>query len=169
MEKQETATHILTYKYGLEQSDYSSPWYKQSLPQPSEENDEVKILWNIPWHLKKAPRNGSNKPDISVLDKKAKECILIEGTVCTPGTIPDRTKNKQEKYVDLRLGIKYLYPGFKVSQINVVFDYLGAHHKELNKDLSKLFGTQVTNLTIERSQKWIISQNCEIVKRFMCV
>ena len=195
LEKQETATHILANcshlaqtlysqrhdkmlrpiyhalldKYGLEQSDYSSPWYKQSIPQPSEENDEVKILWNIPWHLKKAPRNGSNKPDISVLDKKAKECILIEGTVCTPGTIPDRTKNKQEKYVDLRLGIKYLYPGFKVSQINVVFDYLGAHHKELNKDLSKLFGTQVTNLTIERSQKWIISQNCEIVKRFMCV
>ena len=66
------------------------------------------------------------------------------------------------KYVDLRLGIKNLYPGYKVKLITIVFDYLGVYNKELNM----VFGPKVARVTIERSQKWVVSQNCEIVKRF---
>jgi hypothetical protein len=158
--------HALLEKYGFEESDYTSPWYKQSHPQPSQENDNAKILWDIPWRLERCPRDGANKPDISVLDKKNKEWTLIEGTICTPGTIAERTKYKQTKYVDLRLGIKNLYPGYKVKVVTIVFDYLGALYKELDRDLNVLLGNKTAKLTIERSQKWIISQNCEIVKRF---
>ena len=67
--------------------------------------------------------------------------------------------------MDIRLGIKNLYPGYKVKLITIVFDFLGAYYKELNM----LFGPKVARLTIERSQNWVISQNCEIVKRFSCV
>ena len=81
----------------------------------------------------------------------------MEGTICTPGTIAERTKYKQNKYSDLRLGIK---------NFSIVFDYLGAYYKDLDKELNMLFGPKVARLTIERSQKWVISQNCEIVKRF---
>ena len=49
--------------------------------------------------------NGANRPDISVLDKKNKEWIIIEGTICNPGTITMRTKHKKDKYIDLKLGI----------------------------------------------------------------
>ena len=50
--------------------------------------------------------NGANRPDISVLDKKNKEWIIIEGTICNPGTITImRTKHKKDKYIGLKLGI----------------------------------------------------------------
>ena len=51
----------------------------------------AKILWNIPWQHETFPKNDANKPDISVLDKKNKEQTLVEGTICTPGTIAERT------------------------------------------------------------------------------
>ena len=138
-------------------------------PQPSQENSEAKILWDIPWQLEKCPKAGANKPDISILDKKNKEWSLAEGTIYTPGTIAERNKNKRNKYMDLRLRIKNLYPGYKVKLITIVFYFLGAYYKDLDKELNMLFGPKVARLTIERSQNWVISQNCEIVKRFSCV
>ncbi|KXJ12896.1 hypothetical protein AC249_AIPGENE11848 [Exaiptasia diaphana] len=105
---------------------------------------------------------------ISILDKKNKEWTLVEGTICTPGTISERTKYKQNKYADLRLGIKNLYPGYKVKLITIVFDFLASYHKDLDKEMTILLKPNIARLTIERSQKWIISQNCEIVKRFSC-
>ena len=104
-----------------------------------------------------------------MLDKKNKEWSLVEGTICTPGTIAERTKYKQNKYVDLRLRTKNLNPGYKVKLITIVFDYLGAYNKDLDKELNMLFGPKVARETIERYQKWVISQNCEIVERFLCM
>ena len=89
--------------------------------------------------------------------------------IYTPGTIAERNKYKQNKYVDIRLGIKNLYPGYKVKLITIVFDFLGAYYKDLDKELNILFGPKVARLTIERSQNWVISQNYEMVKRFSCV
>ena len=72
--------------------------------------------------------NGANRPDISVLDKKNKEWIIIEGTICNAGTITMRTKHKKDKYIDLKLGIKNLYSGHKVKFITVVFDFLAVYY-----------------------------------------
>ena len=159
--------HSVLEKHEFSESKYSQPWYKQSHPVPCLENDKAKILWDIPWHLEKCPRNGANKPDMSVLDKVKKEWFIIEGTVCMPGTIPARTMFKRDKYADLKLGVQSLYPGHKGSSIEVVFDFLAAYSINLEKELTKILeDKKVVNVTIERSQKWIISQNCEIVKRF---
>ena len=141
----------------------------QSHPQPSKENNEAKILLGTPLQLEKCRKDDANKPDNSILDKKNEEWSLVEGTICTPGTIVERTKYKQNKYLDLRLGIKNLYPGFKVKLITIVFDYLSACYKDQDKELNILFGPKVARLTIERCQKWVISQNCEIVKKFSCM
>ena len=93
----------------------------------------------------------------------------MEGTISTPRTIAERTKYEQNKYVDLRLWIKNLYPGYKVKLIIIVFDYLGTYYRDLDKEYNMLFGPKVVRLTTERSQKWVISQNCETVKRFSSV
>ena len=104
---------------------------------------------------------------MSVLDKVKKEWFIIEGTVCMPGTIPARTMFKRDKYADLKLGVKSLYPGHKISSIEFVFDFLAAYCINLEKELTKILeDKKVVNVTIEKSQKWIICQNCEIVKRF---
>ena len=159
--------HALLERYKFEESEYSNPWYKQFYPQPSQENNEAKILWGIPWKLEKCPMNGANRPDISVLDKKNKEWIIIEGTICNPGKIKTRAKQKKDKYIDLKLGIKNLYSGNKVKLITVVFDFLAVYYKDLEEELTSILDNNLAKTTIERSQKWIISQNCGIVKRFL--
>ena len=97
--------------------------------------------------------------------KRDKEWIIIEGTICNPGTIAMRTKHKKDKYIDFKLGIKNLYPGHKVKLITVVFDFLGVYYKDVEEELTSILDNNLAKTTIERSQKWIISQNCEIVKK----
>ena len=93
-----------------------------------------------------------------------KEWFIIEGTVCLPGTIPVRTTFKRDRYADLRIGVKSLYSGHKVNNIEVIFDFLAAYSTDLENELTKtLQDKRVVSKTIEKSQKWIISQNCEIV------
>ena len=77
-----------------------------------------------------------------------------------------RTKHKEDKYIDLKLGIKKLYPGHKVKLITVVFDFLAVYYKDLEKEITGILDNNLAMTSIERSQKWIISQNCEIVKGF---
>ena len=114
-----------------------------------------KVLWDIPWHLEKCPKNGANKPDISVLDKVNKEWFIIEGTVCLPGTIPARTMLKRDKYADLRIGVKSLFSGHKVSSIGVIFDFPAAYSTHLKNELTKILqDKKVVSKTIEKSQKW---------------
>ena len=108
--------HSILEKYEFSVSENSLPWYKQSHPVPCLENDKVKALWDIPWHL---------------------EMVHNRTTVCMPGTIPARMF-KRDRYVDLRLGKKSLYPGHKVSSMQVVFDFLAAHSINLAKEFCKI-------------------------------
>ena len=74
---------------------------------------------------------------------------------------------KRDKYADLRIGAKSLFSGHKVSSIEVIFNFLAAYSTHLENELTKILQhKRVVSKTIEKSQKWIISQNCEIVKRF---
>ena len=61
--------------------------------------------------------------------------------------------------------MKILYPGHKVSSGHVVFDSLAAHFINLAKELDDIL--QDKNVTIEKALKWITSQKCGIVTRFM--
>ena len=56
---------------------------------------------------------------MSVLDKMNKDWYIIEGTVCVPGIIKERTMFKRDKYGDSRQAVKSLYPGHKVSSMQV--------------------------------------------------
>ena len=88
---------------------------------------------------------------MSVLDKVNKEWFIMEGTVCLPGTIPARTLFKRDKYADLRIGVKSLYSGNKVSTIQVIFHFLAAYAINLGNELTKtLQDKKVVNKTIEK-------------------
>ena len=54
--------------------------------------------------------------------------------------------------------MKSLYPGHKVSSREVVFDFLAVYSTNKQRKLAKfLEDKKVVNVTIERSQKWIVS------------
>ena len=103
------------------------------------------------------------------MDKEKKTWLPIEGTVCSIGLTSDRWKTKQDKYRELRAGIKHRYPDYKVNQANVLFDFLAEYHPTLKNDLNEhLTGKNKEEMQhlIMKSQKWIISQNDEIVNNF---
>ena len=80
---------------------------------PVIENSLAKINWNIEFHMAKKPENNANKVDIAVMDKEKKTWSLIEGTVCGLGLLSDRWKTKQDKYRELRTGIRHQYPDYE--------------------------------------------------------
>ena len=91
---------------------------------------------------------------------------VIEGTICEIGKIEERTLTKQNKYTDLRHGLKRLYSLDTIIQINVVMDFVGGYHSKLVNDFINLFGERRTAVELLMDcQKWVWSQNCEIIKK----
>ena len=104
------------------------------------ENDKAKIMWNTALYLPEPPEDGANKIDMAVHDIQKKEWLLLESTVSGIGKIADRTSKKQMKYRDSRSGIKQMYPQhmYKVTQVNIVFDFLGNYHKDMARNLEPM-------------------------------
>ena len=129
--------HLLLSVYNMENDD-SKAWYKQAIPKTSAENDEAKILRDMPIYIDKASENGANKPDMTIFDKKNEAIILVEGTVCNIGQINNRNDYKKRKYLDLRLGLRKLYPDYEIKQTNIVFSFLGDFNTTIKNELSHL-------------------------------
>ena len=92
---------------------------------------------------------------------------MIKGNICAPGCIAKREKEKQDKYSEMRKSLERLNRGYEIDQINVVFDFLGCYSKQLECHIKRLYeGEKEAKLVIEQCQKWVLSQNCEIVKNF---
>eukprot|EP00112_Aurelia_sp_Birch-Aquarium-sp1_P019298 Seg4747.2 transcript_id=Seg4747.2/GoldUCD/mRNA.D3Y31 product="hypothetical protein" protein_id=Seg4747.2/GoldUCD/D3Y31 len=159
--------HLIRATFEFDGSNYGIPWYKQALPHASIENDRAKIMWDIPMHLDKRPSSNAIRPDILIIDKEARKISLIEGTICAPGCVAKREKEKQDKYSEMRKSLERLNRGYEIDQINVVFDFLGCYSKQLESQIKGLCeGENEAALVIEQCQKWVLSQNCEIVKTF---
>ena len=117
----------------------------------------------------KASENGANKPDMMIFDMKNKVITLVEGTVYNIGQINDRNDYKKGKYVDLRLGLRKLYPDYNIKQTNIVFNVLGDFNNTLKKEPSDLSHKKDVTKVLTNCQKWIISQNCEISEKKITV
>ena len=151
--------------FAFEESNIGVPWYKQALPLVNMENERAKILWDIPMHLGKRPSYNAIKPDMIIIDNEARNILLIEGTICAPGYIEKRDKEKQKKYTEMRKSLERLNPEYAVNQINIVFDFLSCYGKELENQIkSQCEIKKKTQLVIKQCQKWVLSQN--IVKTF---
>ena len=124
-------------KFEFDGSNRGAPWYKQALPLASIENDHAKIMWDIPMHLDRRPSNNAIKPDMLIIDKEGKKTSLIEGTICAPGCIAKREKEKQDKYSEMRKSLERLNRGYEIDQINVVFDFLGCYSKQLECQIKR--------------------------------
>ena len=134
----------------------------QSIPTAVVENANAKILSDTPFQLERAPENGANNIDIAVLDMQGKTWLLIEGTVCLVRRIKEKTPMEREKYIDVRKGIKNLYKDHTVTQINVVFDFLGGYCTKVENELNNITGTdKKTEYIIIKCQRWLLSQNNE--------
>jgi len=92
------------------EEDESIPWYRKLQHKCCVETKEVKVLWNIPLQLDVVPKDGANKPDMAICNKKERQWVIFEGTECNIAQIHERDKLKTEKYADLRASLKRLLP-----------------------------------------------------------
>ena len=92
-----------------DEEDETIPWYRELQPKCCVESKEVKVLWNIPLHLDVVPKDGANKPDIAICNKKERQWLFSEGTVCNIGQIQERDRLKTEKYADCVLPTECAY------------------------------------------------------------
>ena len=104
---------------------------------------------------------------MSVWDKDKNKWYLLVGSVCQVGKIKEKTELKQEKYTELRAGIKDIYKECEVDQFNIVLDFLGGYNLTLEENLNILTKDKRETLyLLKKAQKWILSQNTKIVKFF---
>ena len=142
------------------------PWYRQPPPTATVENSKAKIFWDVQHLLNTCPEEGANKPDIVVLDKEKDMAYVTEGTICEIGKSEERTPTKQKKYTGQRYELKRLHSLGTIIQINVVMEFVGGYHSKLVNELSNLFGERRTVCELLMDfQKWVLSQNCEIIKK----
>ena len=52
--------------------------------------------------------------------------------------IHERTLCKQQKYTDLKSGLRTRYPNHKVGQVNILLDFLGGYNKQQLEELEKV-------------------------------
>ena len=109
------------------------------------------------FHRKKAQTN------LTSLCTQPSNSLYLKNQSATLEKSMTEIKGKREKYMDLRPILKRMYPGHKITQVNVVFDFLSAYHTNLIRKLTDVGLTEGPNI-LRKCQEWVISQNCEIVK-----
>ena len=80
--------------------------------------------------------------------------------------ISQREERKTQKYEELRTELHKIYKDYKVKQINIVMDFLANFGKTLPNELKSLgIDSKEILIVLQQSQKWIMTKNCNIVKR----
>ena len=171
-------------KWGFEKSDQ---WYKHK-PKKVLESEECKILWDFPIQTDKTLEH--NRPDIIVIEKKTKKCLLIDPAcpcllidpacpcllidpacpcllidpACPFDTrIEKKEEEKCNNYCDLKYEIARMLRMKHVEVIPVVIVALGTVTKQFKKWIQKLD----LKITVEMLQKPCLLGTARICRRVL--
>ena len=113
----------LCRKYNVETVEQ---WWKHA-PEAVTETEKVKILWD--FSIRTDNYIQANKPDIVVVDKREKTCLIIDIACPLDANIQEKEKEKSVKYQDLRRELEQLWK-VKARVVPVVVGALGAVTKK---------------------------------------
>ena len=117
-------------------------WYEHE-PDSVVENDDIKLLWD--FNIRCDNMIEARRPDIVVLHKKEKECLIVD--VAVPGDCRIKGKEKIDKYQDLRREVSRQWQQKKVHVIPILSGALGSisknfigflHQLEINTNMGDL-------------------------------
>ena len=153
-EREETVAHIVSECKKLAQNEYKNwrhdkvaaiihwelckmygvvvkeKWYDHKTEKVTE-TDEIKILWDTRIQKDKVIENS--RPDIVVLNKITRKCVLIDIAYPFDTRINKKEQNKIEIYGDLRNGIKRIWKCREVVIVPVIVEALGIISKKFEK------------------------------------
>ena len=145
----------LCEKWGFEKSDQ---WYTHK-PEKVLESEECKILWDFPIQTDKTLEY--NRPDITVIEKKTKKCLLIDPACPFDTRIEKKEEGKCSNYCDLKYEIARLWRMKDVEVIPVVIGALRTVTKQFEKWIQKLD----LEITVEMLQKPCLLGTARIIRK----
>ena len=77
-----------------------------------------------------------------------------------------KDEKKNRKYAPLRWKIKKQYPGYKITQMNIIMDVLGGFSEGLISSLRKILGAQRSRDVLGRMQKSVLNGSLNIARTF---
>ena len=96
-------------------------WYIHQ-PEKFLESENCKILWDFPIQTEKTLEH--NRPDITVIDKTSKKCILTDPACPFDTRIEKKEQAKCTNYSDLRYEIVKLWKMRKLEVNNIIIDII---------------------------------------------
>ena len=119
-------------------------WYEHE-PDSVVENDDIKLLWD--FNIQCDNMIEARRPDIVVLHKKEKKCLIVDVAVPGDCRINEKEEEKIDKYQDLRREVSRLWQQKKVHVVPIVIGVIGSisknfigflHQLEINTNMGEL-------------------------------
>ena len=105
--------------------------WTQHTPAPTVSTNEITVLWDLPIITDKKVK--ANRPDITIHDRKNRECIFVDVSIPVCENIVKKEAEKLTKYRDLEIETQKCWNLKKVRTIPIVVGALGAVCKNLPK------------------------------------
>ena len=122
-------------------SQNANNWYEHQ-PEAVTETDNVSILWD--YSIQTDRKIKANKPDITVKDKREKNCKLIDVKIIADKNVSLAEFERLSKYKDLEIEVEKLWHMETVT-IPAVIGALGMIKKGTEKHLEKIPGSPKLN------------------------
>ena len=151
----------------LELIDSVPPWYSPTKPKPEYDAGGVVAQWDIPTYGENQEMKA-NRIDAKIVNHNTKEVIVLEMSCPWIDNREKKDEEKTAKYGPLRWELKERYPGYKVSQYNIIMDALGGWSTSMEDNLRRLLGSK-TSEVLRRMQLSVISSTLNIARTFKVV
>ena len=100
-------------------------------PQPVYESTNNKLLWD--FKIQTDNKIEHNKPDIVVLDKMERKCLIIDVACPFDIRVKDKEKEKIENCQDLKREVKRIWKLRKVTVVPIIIGSLGTVSKDIER------------------------------------
>ena len=147
----------LCEKHNLERKE---KWYEHC-PEEAVEDDGVKLIWDINIQCDNVME--ARRPDLILVDKKAKSCVIIDVAVPGDCRICEKEIEKAEKYQNLKRELKRLWSLKKIEVVPVVVGALGC----ISKGFSGWMDILGIKLNIGMVQKSVLLGTARILRKVL--
>ena len=132
-------------------------WYQHEIP-PVMENNKAKILWDFSIQTDKTIR--ANRPDLVIIDKTNKTCILIDVSIPSDRNTSLKTFEKLSKYKDLAIEIEKSWK-LKTKTVPIIIGALGVINHNTTNYVKQLPGM----ININELQKITLLGTANILRK----
>ena len=147
----------LCEKHNLERKD---KWYEHC-PEGVVEDHDVGLIWDINIQCDNVVE--ARRPDLILVDKKAKLCVIIDVAIPRDCRIHDKEIEKIEKYQNLKKELKRLWSLKKGEFVPVVLEALGY----ISKGFSGWVDTLGIKMNVGMVQKSVLLGTAMILKKVL--